>query len=346
MVSIMKQYKPLASLSLDLDNKWSYMKTHGDPGWEGFPSYLDKLTPRVLNFLASRQLKITVFVVGQDAALERNHEALKSIAAAGHEIGNHSFSHEPWMHHFPEASIDEEISRTADSVEWITGKRPIGFRGPGFSNSPAMMQVLASRGYLYDASTLPTFLGPLARAYYFKTTTLNKKAAQERKELFGSFSDVFRPIKAHCWGKEKNIVEIPVTTMPLLRTPIHASYILYLSQLSKTLAFGYFRAALELCRLTGTSPSLLLHPLDFLGSDDAIGLSYFPGMQIESGRKMEMLEKILDLYCQMFSVVSLQEHAYLVARQTGAFLVSPAPEKIQEPPHSTSVAMAAQEVDR
>jgi hypothetical protein len=26
--------KPLASLSLDLDNLWSYMKTHGDPGWE------------------------------------------------------------------------------------------------------------------------------------------------------------------------------------------------------------------------------------------------------------------------------------------------------------------------
>ena len=32
--------KPLASLSLDLDNQWSYMKTHGDPGWESLPSYL------------------------------------------------------------------------------------------------------------------------------------------------------------------------------------------------------------------------------------------------------------------------------------------------------------------
>ena len=26
--------KPIASLSLDLDNKWSYMKTHGDAGWD------------------------------------------------------------------------------------------------------------------------------------------------------------------------------------------------------------------------------------------------------------------------------------------------------------------------
>ena len=38
--------KPLASLSLDLDNKWSYMKTHGDAGWEALPSYLDACVPR------------------------------------------------------------------------------------------------------------------------------------------------------------------------------------------------------------------------------------------------------------------------------------------------------------
>ena len=43
--------KPLASISLDLDNLWSYMKTHGDPGWESFPSYLDTFIPLVLDLL-------------------------------------------------------------------------------------------------------------------------------------------------------------------------------------------------------------------------------------------------------------------------------------------------------
>ena len=71
----MKLQKPIASLSLDLDNKWSYLKTHGDPGWESFPSYLDTVVPRVLQFLEERNLTITFFVVGQDAALERNHDA-------------------------------------------------------------------------------------------------------------------------------------------------------------------------------------------------------------------------------------------------------------------------------
>ena len=87
--------KPIASLSLDLDNKWSYMKTHGDPGWEEYPSYLDVVVPRFIEFFEKRDQKMTVFIVGQDASRDKNREALASISAAGHEIGNHSFNHEP-----------------------------------------------------------------------------------------------------------------------------------------------------------------------------------------------------------------------------------------------------------
>src|ERR1051325_4546546 len=90
--------KPIASLSLDLDNQWSYMKTHGDAGWEEFPSYLDIVVPRVLKFLKERNLRITFFIVGQDAAIEKNREAIASIAAAAHEIGTRSFNHDPWVH--------------------------------------------------------------------------------------------------------------------------------------------------------------------------------------------------------------------------------------------------------
>src|SRR5437868_12574121 len=105
----MNLLKPIASLSLDLDNKWSYLKTHGDRGWETFPSYLDTLVPRALDFLSDRDLQITFFVVGQDAALEENFDALRAISERGHEIGNHSFSHEPWMHLYDREKVEHEI---------------------------------------------------------------------------------------------------------------------------------------------------------------------------------------------------------------------------------------------
>ena len=86
--------KPLASLSLDLDNQWSYMKIHGEEGWEEYPSYLDIFVPYVLKILEELDLKITFFIVGQDADFEKNHSMLRSLAEAGHEIANHSFKHE------------------------------------------------------------------------------------------------------------------------------------------------------------------------------------------------------------------------------------------------------------
>ena len=53
--------KPAASISLDLDNLWSYLKTQGVSGWESFPSYLDVVVPRILETLDRCNQRITFF---------------------------------------------------------------------------------------------------------------------------------------------------------------------------------------------------------------------------------------------------------------------------------------------
>lgn len=312
----MSRTKPLASLSLDLDNKWTYLKTHGDPGWESLPSYLDVVIPRVLGLLQQRGLTITFFVVGQDAALPRNREPLAALAAAGHEIGNHSFHHEPWLHLYSEQQVEAEFERAEEAIERATGCRTTGFRGPGFSLSPTVLRVLARRGYIYDCSTFPTFLGPLARAYYFMTATgLSEEDKRQRSLLFGSFREGFRPLRPYRWHTpEGSLVEIPVTTLPLFRVPIHVSYLLYLGVFSPWLAVSYFATALRLCRLTGTAPSLLLHPLDFLGREDAPELAFFPAMKGPSAPKVELVGRILDLLQTWYQVVPMRTHAEAVAR--------------------------------
>jgi peptidoglycan-N-acetylglucosamine deacetylase len=311
--------KPIASLSLDLDNQWSYMKTHGDAGWETFPSYLDVLAPRVLEFLKERNLKITFFIVGQDAALDKNREAIASIAAAGHEIGNHSFNHEPWLHLYSKEQLTVEFERTEDALESATGTRPTGFRGPGYSLSPAVLEVLAERGYDYDCSTLPTYIGPFARAYYFfKSPQMSEEEKEKRKKLFGKLSDGFQTLKPHfVEAAGRTLVEIPVTTFPFVKTPIHASYLLYLSTFSRTAALAYWRSALFACKVTGVQPSLLLHPLDFLSGEDVPELKFFPAMNIALEKKLAALSDILSVYAQQFEVVSMCEHATAV-RDTAA----------------------------
>jgi hypothetical protein len=302
----MSVLKPPAGLSVDLDNKWSYLKTHGDPGWDLFPTYLDVVVPRLLEAFSTRGLTVTFFLVGQDAALEQNQGAMRSIAEAGHEVGNHSFQHEPWLHLYSESEIEDELTRAEAAIARATGRHPLGFRGPGFSFSAATLRVLARRGYRYDASTFPTFLGPLARAYYFMTSKLSAEEKRQRANLFGGLSEGFRPLKPYRWTTEEgSILELPVTTMPLFKLPIHASYLLYLSTFSRTLALAYFRFALELCRWTGTAPSILLHPLDFLGGDDEPDLAFFPAMNLPGARKVAFLGEVLDILAARFDVIPL-----------------------------------------
>jgi peptidoglycan/xylan/chitin deacetylase (PgdA/CDA1 family) len=315
--------KPLASLSLDLDNKWSYLKTHGDRGWEAFPSYLDVVVPRVLKMLAERGLRITFFIVGQDAVLEKNHAALRSIADAGHEIGNHSFHHEPWLHLYSPEQLSEELTRAEDALELATGGRPVGFRGPGYSFSQPLLEELARRGYEYDASTFPTFLGPLARAYYFFHANLSGRQRKERKRLFGKFAEGFRPLRPYKWpGLPRGLVEIPVTTMPIVKLPIHLSYLLYLGQFSEALAVAYFRTALRLCDVFRVEPSILLHPLDFLGGDDDRDLSFFPAMNLPAAKKLNLAGRALDLLAKRRRIVTMREHARAYARNIAGGLAS------------------------
>lgn len=303
--------KPLASISLDLDNQWSYMKTHGDPGWEEFPSYFDIFIPHVLDILDQLNLKITFFIVGQDAALDRNREVLKLLTERGHEVGNHSFHHEPWLHLYPKDQLTEDILEAEDHIYRVIGQKPIGFRGPGFAWSPTLFEVLAETGYLYDASILPTYLGPLARLYYFRKSTLTREEKTQRKKLYGTFKEGLRPVKPFFWQlfSGEKMLEIPITTMPIMKTPFHLSYLLYLSRFSTLLMFFYLRIALTLCRITQTTPSFLLHPLDFLDREQVPELAFFPGMDLGEQRKLELFDKVIRILSKSYRLVNMSTHA-------------------------------------
>ncbi|MDQ2719848.1 MAG: polysaccharide deacetylase family protein [Bacteroidota bacterium] len=305
----MKKKKLLASISLDLDDQWSYMKVHGDEGWEKFPSYLDVFIPLVLDVLDKLEIKITFFVVGQDAAIEKNHAILRSIIERGHEVGNHSFHHESWLKTYSKEKIEEEIIRAEDAILTATGKRTNMFRGPGFSWSYDLLQVLKKRNYIFDASILPTYISPLMRQYYFWKSKLSKQEKESRKELFGSFKEGFYPLKPYNWNFENKstLQEIPVTTMPLFKIPFHQSYLLYISGVSTRLMKLYLRFAISLCKLTKTQPSYLLHPLDLIGKDHVPSLAFFPGMNIKSEQKLKIFEIAIQTLKQHFELLPMSE---------------------------------------
>jgi peptidoglycan-N-acetylglucosamine deacetylase len=303
----MAKKKMLASISLDLDDQWSYMKVHGDEGWESFPSYLDIVVPIFLDVFDRLDIKITFFVVGQDAAIEKNHKVLQSIIERGHEIGNHSFHHESWLKTYSKEKIEAEIEMAEEAIVKATGTRTNMFRGPGFSWSSDLLEVLQKRNYLFDASTLPTYISPLLRQYYFAKSKLSKEEKENRKELFGSFREGFYPLKPYIWNlkNKTKLLEIPVTTMPIFKLPFHQSYLLYISGVSNFLMKAYLRFAIFMCKITKTPPSYLLHPLDLIGGDDVPQLSFFPGMNIKSEKKLEVFETAITMLKKNFELLPM-----------------------------------------
>jgi hypothetical protein len=149
------------------------------------------------------------------------------------------------------------------------------------------------------------------RQYYFWKSTLSKEEKESRKELFGSFKEGFYPLKPYTWKFEnKNtLLEIPVTTMPVFKIPFHQSYLLYISNISMGLMKMYLRFSIFMCKITKTSPSYLLHPLDLIGKDHVPSLAFFPGMNIKSERKLKIFEIAIKILKDNFELLPMQKYA-------------------------------------
>ena len=87
-------------------------------------------TPRLLDILARFDVKATFFMVGRFAAQES--KLTRHIADTGHLIGNHSWSHAN-LALSTAARVREELTRSKDALEQITGK-PLRYFRPPFGN--------------------------------------------------------------------------------------------------------------------------------------------------------------------------------------------------------------------
>ena len=75
----------------------------------------------------------------------------------------------------------------------------------------------------------------------------------------------------------------------------------------------YLGFALFLCKLTKTPVSFLLHPLDLVGGDQVKQLSFFPGMNVTSIKKVAVFKKVIQTLLQNYNVVNMSTYGnYLI----------------------------------
>jgi len=110
-------------------------------------------TPRLLEILASRQVRATFFLLGSRAQAEP--ALVRGILAAGHLIGNHSWSHCN-LALAPASRIEQELSRASQTLAQIAGAPVRFFRPPFGARRPEVLRAAARLGMvpvLWNAMT-------------------------------------------------------------------------------------------------------------------------------------------------------------------------------------------------
>ncbi len=102
--------------------------------------------PRVLDLMDKHSIKLSSFMIGK--AVETTPELAREIVARGHEAAAHGRT---WENSY-QLGADEEkqfILDSVETIEWVTGQRPVGWNAYWLRSSPRILETLQDLGFLY-----------------------------------------------------------------------------------------------------------------------------------------------------------------------------------------------------
>lgn len=99
----------------------------------------------ILKLLEKYNAKCTFFIVGQWA--EKYPDKVEKIYKAGHEIGEHSYNHKDYSK-LSEREIADDIKKTADALNKITGEWPKLVRVPSGAYNNTAVSIIEKNGYI------------------------------------------------------------------------------------------------------------------------------------------------------------------------------------------------------
>jgi peptidoglycan-N-acetylglucosamine deacetylase len=141
------------ALSFDSDHDTSELRQGGESiGRLSQGQYGNRQSiPRILALLAKYSVPASFFVPAVVALLYPDEQ--RRVVAEGHEIGIHGWIHER-NSVLPEATERDLQMRSADTLEKITGRRPVGIRTPSWDFSPHTLAITRDMGLFYDSSLM------------------------------------------------------------------------------------------------------------------------------------------------------------------------------------------------
>ncbi|MBT8468768.1 MAG: polysaccharide deacetylase family protein [Deltaproteobacteria bacterium] len=245
----------LASISIDLDEVPRYASIHGvdAPAGRGAHAVYENCVPRLTAWLDDESIRATFFAIGEDLEREQNRNTIAGLHAAGHEIGNHSYHHYYDLTRRAAGDMGEEIQNGATIIEHSCGKRPVGFRAPGYSVSDVLFSALEASGVEYDSSVFPCpsyYAVKAAALASMKLRGRQSASILDRPSVLRAPREPYR-IGRPYWRKGDGMMELPIGVTPLQLPYIGTSLVLGGDQLAERLSKQMLRRELINLELHG-----------------------------------------------------------------------------------------------
>jgi len=224
-----------AALTIDLDTIASDIAGAGGPAADLRRLSYAHAVPRLLELLDSAGIKATFFAVGVDAADPECAALLRRIALEGHEVANHSLSHDRNLPLKTPAEIRRDLLEADRLIAAAAGKKPRGFRAPGAVLSADLLRAVADAGYDYDSSVNASFIYNLSKAAYGAFTGAKLPALYASGVPDGPYRPSAENFLERAARGISGPVEFPLTVIPLFPLPFMNYFLMRLGPLGKAL---------------------------------------------------------------------------------------------------------------
>jgi peptidoglycan-N-acetylglucosamine deacetylase len=305
----------LGAVTIDVDGINCYRAIHGLALEKAGPDPIyTQAMPRFLSLCQQHHIQATLFVVGQDLSHPAHAECIAEAARQGHEIASHSHRHDYGLSQRSPASIRADLERASDTIEQVTGKRPVGFRAPGYNLSEDLVTILEQMNFRYDSSLFPAPLYFSARAlaialYRLRGRPSHSLQGDAREFLADPYpfrparTARFRPAREN--EESRTLWEIPMSVSTPLRLPWIGTTIAMAPELiGRILTRQVLRA---------NRPSILeLHGIDFAaaedGYEDALVMAQ-PDLKVPLHKKVRRLSSVVSALAKNRKIQSMERIA-------------------------------------
>jgi hypothetical protein len=232
---------------------------------------------------------------------------LASLSRAGHRIESHSYGHQYDLSRLSPSEIDDDVRRAQERIEAVTGRRPLGFRAPGYAVSDALFDALERHGLSFDSSVLPSFPYYLAKAgalAWMAARGRKSVAVLDTPRVMAAPAQPYRAGRPWYRRGERALLELPIGVTPLARLPF----------IGTALTLGGARGARLLARTCVGMElvNLELHGIDFLDARDGLAdlVGFQPDVRVPVEHKLRAIGAALDvLRSAGYDFVTLAEAA-------------------------------------